>query len=151
MMLDLYALPPKEYLGLFMRYKAKASNIEAELSDLADTLGPVALDSMPGKGVISHPTEAAALKLIETRKRYQAELEEADAICNDVLDTINSLEDAKSSKLLYLKYCKDMPWALVADELHYSVAYVKQELHAIALDQLKIQMQRKAMAKVGGM
>lgn len=142
-------MDPKEYLEQYLPNKAQAKVIEAELDEIADTLKSIKIDGMPSRDIINHPTETAAIKLIEARERYQAKLDEANAICKDIIDTINSIDDAKSIRLLHLKYCKDAPWAVIAYELHYSLDYVKKELHNKALEQFDVAAKRRALK--GGM
>ena len=137
-----YLYGPKEYLKTYLKYKNRAETFKAELEEVADPRETIRMDGLPRKGGINHPTEEAAITLARARKRYQPLIEEAETICSDIIDTVNSIEP-KAARLLYLKYCKGFPWHKVAKDLYYSEAYVKKELHANALDQLEIAIKRK--------
>lgn len=142
-----YKIGPREYLRLYQQNKNKASMLRSVLEEVADQRSAIRLDGLPRKGGINHPTEDAAISLSEAKAKYQPLIDEAETICDDVLDTVNSLEP-REARLLYLKYCKDYPWYKVAKELYYSEAYVKKELHTNALEQLDIAMRRKSNERI---
>lgn len=145
-----YGYDPKSYLELYAIYKGKAAMLRGLIAELEDPRGGTRLDGQPKKNSITHPTEEAAFRLAEAKARYQDQIEEADAICDDVLDTVNSLEP-RSATLLYEKYLKRNTWEQVARKLYYSEPYVKKELHQSALDQLQIELKRKGERWTSGM
>lgn len=144
MELKYYQLEPKAYLNLFRVYKAKVINLRAEIDRLEDPTTSVRMDGLPRSGGINHPTEDAALRLAEVKAKYKEAIKVSDEVCDDIMDTINTLEDPRSARLLNLRYCQGLAWYKIASQLYYSEAYVKKELHTKALEQVELEMKRKA-------
>ncbi len=138
----IYDYEPRRYLELYGIYKSKAAIITALIKELEDPRRGFRMDGQPKAGSVSHPTEEAAFRLAEAKARYQAQIDEADEICNAVIETVNSL-DPRSATILYERYLKNRTWEQVAKSLYYSEPYVKKELHREALEQLQIAMARK--------
>jgi len=57
-------------------------------------------------------------------------------IRSETLGAVEGIEDNTLAALLIAYYVNDLPWADVAEQLHYSPAYVRKTLHAKALGAL---------------
>lgn len=141
----MYYEEARAYLKRYEQKKQKIANLKAQIKRAEEDTrsGGVKIDGLPRAGKINHPTEDAALKLAQIRERLNRKIDRYEAECLEIEETVSMIPDARSEKLLSLKYLDGKKWDKVAEELYYSEAYVRRELHNRALELLEITMKRR--------
>lgn len=83
--------------------KAEIALIKSRYNDLL-SLSAVQQSGMPASGKVGKPTEEAALKLEELKKRYQKGLVNLLTQEKEILDFIEGIEDAELAAYVRAKY-----------------------------------------------
>ena len=99
-------------------------------------------DGMPHGSGISRKTENLAIKLAEAAEVYIKAEEEAQAIKEQVEDTINSLPPGMSGVVLYERYINLSKWEDIAKLLHYSLRGILK-IHGQALIEVDTLIQKE--------
>lgn len=90
------------------------------------------LDPTPRGTKISKPTEDAAIKMVSVEELMQGAIDEYNALALEIAEACEDI-DVTLKTIILLRYVKGDSWEQIADQLHYSIAYI-YELHRKALD-----------------
>lgn len=115
-----------------LRY-ARARALDAET---AVTASPTA-DGVRGGGVHRRGESYSVLSA-----QVDEELASLELLQAETLSVIARLDDNTHAALLIARYINDLPWADVAEQLHYSPGYVRK-LHLAALEKLGLMLLAK--------
>ena len=119
---------------------ARRANIRDTIETIREDLATIRSswgDGAPRGTAISDPTAARAMKLVDKLERYEQELRELELELwekrRHIIGLINRVDDAKGSRLLYLRYVSGMSWAEIGMELDLS------ERHLYRLEEMAVQ------------
>ncbi len=129
-----------EYLKQFEVLSEKIKNKVRELRELSETQSVIGAVDYSKPTVLSSPKGEAAFerasdKFMEISEKIRAEIAAYNAERHEIISTVQSLGSAKHIKILIKKYIELKTIETVADEMGYSVQYIK-ELHAEAIRML---------------
>ena len=122
------------------RIDARRANLRDTIETIREALAAIRSswsDGAPRGTAISDPTAARAMKLVDRLESYEAELRQVELDLwekrRHIIGLINKVEDAKGSRLLYLRYVSGMSWAEIGMELDLS------ERHLYRLEEAAVQ------------
>lgn len=134
------------------------ARIDARRANLRDTIDTIReevatirsswSDGEPKGSALSDPTAIRAMKLVEKLDAYEAELRAIELDLwsrrRHIIGLINQIEDAKGSRLLYLRYVSGMSWAEIGMELDLS------ERHLFRLEEVALKQFEEVVKREGG-
>ena len=124
----------------FLRRYREAEGITRDLEDQLAELRTRAAKITPAWGDVpagggSDRLQSAVVKLVELEGRIGDHIQEQLSIRQQVVDTIQQVQEPKLRRLLWLRYISGYTWERVAVEMHYSYMQVCR-LHGAALNQI---------------
>ena len=129
----------KEYLLQYKRMKMKLASLEADIEATREEREQINADlnGLPRGSAISDRTGNLATALADMEMELVNTREETLAICRDVINTINQIEDQTLARLLHLRYIELKTWNQIADEMYFSSRWVYGALHSAALKEVE--------------
>ena len=125
----------KEYLLQYRKAKFEAECLDHQLEEINDLIGNVTVDPTV-EHVQTSPDPDQIGKLVAKKTDLQAELIEAKAealmIMQQVMSTINKLNNTDYKRLLQARYIECRSWKRITDSMHYDRRYMFK-LHKCAL------------------
>lgn len=76
-----------------------------------------------------------AIALTDLRQKIADEIIESELTKDEIIRTVNSLENEQSERILYLRYIRQLNFYDIADEMSYSLRMVHR-IHSKALSEL---------------
>lgn len=130
----------KSYLKQYKDIIESINDVNKKLSilDLKAIPGGVRYDKI---NVQTSPTNDQFINICIEREELEETLKAMErksyTICNDIIKTINTLENTLYRNILFKRYILLEDWDYIAYELNYSVAYI-YELQGDAICELQV-------------
>lgn len=129
----------KEYLGQFYNLSLRIKTLRDEIAAIEAERDAIAItiDGLPrGSGQTSDRTGRLAARLADKLAGKQEELQKLNirywSQRQVIVRQINALDDARYSRILYLRYVQGEDWEQIATELGYTYRHVTR-MHGYAL------------------
>lgn len=124
----------KKYLRSYIPALKYAQECLRDL-DAITLLQSPKMDGMP-RTQAPHGLESQIGQIDAIRRKAEKARERALAICEDIEDRLDRLEDINSKRLIRLRYIYGFTWAEVAEEMGYSERSIHR-LHSKALEEMR--------------
>jgi len=131
----------KDYLRQAYEAKHRIEEITSQIALLDDymvkTGGFVLGGSKVQTSPLRDPTGSRLAVLMDEKMSRERQLRHWENICNTAVRTLNAVECITCYKVLHARYIRGLKLEEVADELNYTVSYVKK-LHATGMREIKV-------------
>ena len=114
----------KQYLNRIRALRSAARTLETKEKELrakAEGINAITYDRDAVQAPPKDRLTEAVIKMIEVEERYARAVSDYHTAIQKRMQMIEALENPAHVQVLTLRYCREMRWEKVADEMNYSL------------------------------